>query len=735
MSMVKVDDMRFRLTSPSFDETVKLACKPKAAPPKAKYLDPIIAATWSEDGAVHDVCKALVPRLREPNAIVVFKALIVLHTMIRDGATDNVLSHLSSSEILRLRNVSAGNWKGYNAPQNLQHYAIHLDSRIRAYRDLKHDAIHVQAESNRGMRLNHSFEEDMTYTSDPKSASTKSNAPQRNKTIMGTKLRVMAVENGLLRETKTVQTMIDTLVECRFYLDDLEDELTITALRMLVKDLLILFQAGNEGVTNVLGHYFEMSKVDAEQALSIYQHFCSQTERAVEYLGVAKKLQVLLNVPIPNLKYAPVSLSGALQEYLNDPYFEQNRIEYMKNKESAESRTGAPSAPKASPSQTTPPGTSPRKNRGADIDGEEYRELYAADGEIALVAKDCDKPDELHSAAIELDSTDDIIFGDRVAESQKMFWEDAHKPIILLEHLQLSSLAIQPSSIGFQNETLNYPCALGFIMISQTLTLESDHFICVREKANELNQVVIIDLADANNIVRRPISADSAIMHPHKKILALKAGRMLQIFNIEPIQKVKSHVNAEDVVFWKWVSDATIGVVTDTAVYHWTITDQTSSPQKVFDRHPTLAGVQIINYRVTPDEKWLVLIGLASNTTNPSTFKVKGAMQLFSRERGISQPMEGHAASFAELKLDGHQNVTKLFTFAVRTATGGKLHIMEIDHTAPDPAFVKKAVDVFFPPEAVNDFPVAMQVSKKHGIVFLVTKYGIIHLYDLDSGT
>lgn len=344
----------------SFDKTVKLACKPKAAPPKAKYLDPIIAATWSEDGAVHDVCKALVPRLREPNAIVVFKALIVLHTMIRNGATDNILSHLSSSEILRLRNVSAGNWEGYNAPQNLQHYAIYLDSRIRAYRDLKHDAIRVQAESNRDMRVNNSIEEDMAYSSAPapKSASTKSRTPQRSKTIMGRKLRVMTVDKGLLRETKTVQTMIDTLVECRFYLDDLEDELTIAALRMLVKDLLILFQAGNEGVINVLEHYFEMSKIDAEQALSIYRHFCTQTERVVEYLGVAKKLQNLLNVPIPILKHAPVLLASALQEYLNDPNFEQNRIEYRTNKETADrngrNRNGVlSSAPKASSSQAT----------------------------------------------------------------------------------------------------------------------------------------------------------------------------------------------------------------------------------------------------------------------------------------------------------------------------------------------------------------------------------------------
>lgn len=59
---------------------------------------------------------------------------------------------------------------------------------------------------------------------------------------------------------------------------------------------------------------------------------------------------------------------------------------------------------------------------------------------------------------------------------------------------------------------------------------------------------------------------------------------------------------------------------------------------------------------------------------------------------------------------------------------------MEIDHQGPDPPYTKKNVDVFFPPEATTDFPVAMQVSKKHGIVYMVTKFGFIHLYDLESG-
>ncbi|TFY72317.1 hypothetical protein EVG20_g697 [Dentipellis fragilis] len=294
---------------------------------------------------------------------------------------------------------------------------------------------------------------------------------------------------------------------------------------------------------------------------------------------------------------------------------------------------------------------------------------------------------------------------------------DASKPIAFSEHLQLSSLGVQPASISFQ-----------------TLTLESDHFICVREKVNEQNQVVIIDLADANNVMRRPISADSAIMHPHQKILALKAGRTLQVFNIETKQKVKSHVSNEDIVFWKWISDTALGMVTDTSVYHWSISDPTSPPQKIFDRHASLAGCQIINYRISADDKWMVLVGISGNSTNPSAFKVKGSMQLYSKERGVSQPIEGHAAAFAQVKLDGHQHITNLFAFSVRTGNGAKLHVVEIDHQAPDPPFTKKAVDVYFPPEATNDFPVAMQVSKKHGIVYLATKYGFIHLYDLESG-
>ena len=90
-------------------------------------------------------------------------------------------------------------------------------------------------------------------------------------------------------------------------------------------------------------------------------------------------------------------------------------------------------------------------------------------------------------------------------------------------------------------------------------------------------------------------------------------------------------------------------------------------------------------------------------------------MQLYSVERRVSQPIEGHAASFARFKLEGNTEPSNLFSFAVRPANAqgntGKLHIIEVG-TPPqgNQPYPKKAIDVIFAPEAANDFPVAMQV-------------------------
>lgn len=77
--------------------------------------------------------------------------------------------------------------------------------------------------------------------------------------------------------------------------------------------------------------------------------------------------------------------------------------------------------------------------------------------------------------------------------------------VFLFSLLQLQNVGINVQQIGFA-----------------TLTMESDKFICIREKVGETAQVIIIDLSDSANPIRRPITADSAIMNPASKVIALK---------------------------------------------------------------------------------------------------------------------------------------------------------------------------------------------------------------------
>lgn len=66
----------------------------------------------------------------------------------------------------------------------------------------------------------------------------------------------------------------------------------------------------------------------------------------------------------------------------------------------------------------------------------------------------------------------------------------------------------------------------------------------------------------------------------------------------------------------------------------------------MFDRHSSLNGCQIINYRTDAKQNWLLLIGISAQQN-----RVVGFMQLYSVERKASQPIEGHAAGFTTFKV------------------------------------------------------------------------------------
>ncbi|AMD22448.1 HGR109Cp [Eremothecium sinecaudum] len=293
-------------------------------------------------------------------------------------------------------------------------------------------------------------------------------------------------------------------------------------------------------------------------------------------------------------------------------------------------------------------------------------------------------------------------------------------PIEFTELVDLTSIGISPQSLDFRSATF-----------------ESDRYVTVRETTNGANSVAIVDLLHDNEVTRKSMGGDSAIMHPTQKVISVRAnGTIVQMFNLDTKEKLKSFQVDEPVIFWKWLSDEVLGIVTTNSLLLCNAFDGEPSavPARLTARNVNLNNTQIINFVANKSMDWFAVIGIIQENGH-----IAGKIQLYSKARNISQAIDGHVAAFISLLLEGNTEPVQVFVTGNRnTTTGvGELRIIEIDHNAQaNPVqYQKKAVDIFFPPDATNDFPLSVQVSEKYGIIYILTKYGFIHLYELETGS
>jgi clathrin heavy chain len=277
----------------------------------------------------------------------------------------------------------------------------------------------------------------------------------------------------------------------------------------------------------------------------------------------------------------------------------------------------------------------------------------------------------------------------------------ATTPVSSRNLLQLPQLGIGADSIKFKN-----------------VTLQSSKYVCIREEGQ--NSVAIIDTG-SKNVMKLPVAVDSAIMNPISKVIALRAQNNLQIYNLEMKTKMKQTTVSSPVVFWKWMDPKTIAIVTEQAVFHWSM-DGDQQPQKVFERTPYNGQVQIINYRASADNKWLLLGGIAAANGG-----VTGVLQVYSVDAKASQPpMDAHAACFANITVDGRSAPSTLFCFTKTTPEGPRLNIIEVGVPKAQ-AFTQSATMRF----QAGDFPVGMLPDNKHGILFVVSKMGYLFMFEI----
>lgn len=275
-------------------------------------------------------------------------------------------------------------------------------------------------------------------------------------------------------------------------------------------------------------------------------------------------------------------------------------------------------------------------------------------------------------------------------------------PLAQKQLLQLVRLGIPADKLKFQN-----------------VNLQSAKYVCVNEGA----KVAVVTI-DGGNILRLPVTVDSAIMNPVSKVIALRVGQALRILNLEMQTTMKETTMDGVVAYWKWLDSKTVAIVTDKATFHWSM-DGDAQPVKMFDRAPSSGPVQILNYQASVDRKWLILGGITKGAKG-----IEGVLQVYSVDMKASQPtMDSHGACFASVKIDGRDAPSTLFCFTKDTPEGPRLNMIEVGVPKAN-AFTQSAVLKFQP----NDFPIGVVADNKVGFLFVVTKAGFVLMYDIQSG-
>ncbi|OII73554.1 uncharacterized protein cubi_03352 [Cryptosporidium ubiquitum] len=297
-----------------------------------------------------------------------------------------------------------------------------------------------------------------------------------------------------------------------------------------------------------------------------------------------------------------------------------------------------------------------------------------------------------------------------------------------------------------------------------SLTLEGDKYVGVKETSVDGgSQIVVID-TQSKGVNRKPMKAESALIHPIENILVVRGryednGCTVQIFNLDSKEKLGAFLFPESVVFWRWLSPRILAIVGDKGIYHWTIEsgNPNSIPVRIFERAGKLAeqSTQIVGYQTDSSQRWCLLMGLCP-VTNETTgsISVKGQLQLFSVEKRQQQLIEGFSGNFGELVVDDflHSPASVVcFVEKKQENLNARLHVMDIsgqragsgDFGSPSslPTPFKAVIELPSLDESSTgsaqgfDFPIYTYVSSYFGVIFIITRGGILYIVEPTSNT
>ncbi|KAI9252379.1 ANTH domain-containing protein [Phascolomyces articulosus] len=288
------------------ETAVRKATRLEYQPPKRKHLDTLVALTFQDSHSVGDIMQTLGKRSKENSWIIAYKILIIVHVLMREGNGHHIIDYVYNNPSVLENRVRDNKSSTHAQMENIRLYKGYLTHKVQIYGETRIDQAKNAGQHKAG------------------------------------RLRHLSVNDGLLKETEVLQKQITSIMSFNLNIHGVDAEISLMAYRLVLEDLLNCFQALNEGIVNILEHYFAMSKPDAQRSLEIYKRFANQTEEIHSFLDHAKRYERDMNMDIPTMKHAPLSLAAALEEYLNDPNFESQQQNGTTKSKQEQATNGTP---------------------------------------------------------------------------------------------------------------------------------------------------------------------------------------------------------------------------------------------------------------------------------------------------------------------------------------------------------------------------------------------------------
>lgn len=300
---------------------------------------------------------------------------------------------------------------------------------------------------------------------------------------------------------------------------------------------------------------------------------------------------------------------------------------------------------------------------------------------------------------------------------------------------------VQLTQLGIPLEHVTWP----------RVTVTPNQWLCIRHTMTCRNASTSADRCSVVTVFNpqrsKPqtykVEARCAKLNPDKPLLAITDQWTLYLYSTRTKKLLHKSRLERELVYWAWVTPSTLGLVTRDAVFHWDCSAASTQPVFMFALEERIRNTELVGYITDPSLKWLAVTGLFQEEQGV----VSGLVQLHGVDRRLSQLLPGQCAQLCRHQFPSHERPSQLLLLADRGPAGqrpeGRLHLIELGAGAGAAEAtgagalrgpIAETLE-FFDPLDKFDFPVCLQVSSSQGLVYVLTKCGVVHLCDLETVT